>query len=559
MNSSTQVSDLGKLLRSERVHFNLHVPALVECAVRRGEVRLDARGAVVGYTAPHTGRSPRDKFIVRDEITQDKVDWGAVNQPMEPEVFDALYDRVIAHLQGRELFVQDLHSGADPAYRLPVRVINQFAWHNLFVRQLFVRPNAEEIASHAPEFTVLAVPEFHADPERDGTNSDAFILLNFTRRMVLIGGTSYAGEIKKSIFSAMNFLLPPRNVFPMHCSANVGHDGVTALFFGLSGTGKTTLSADPSRRLIGDDEHGWSAEGVFNFEGGCYAKCIRLSQKNEPQIWNAIRFGSVLENVVLHPQTNLPDYDDESLTENTRVAYPVDFIENCVVPGIGGHPRNVVFLTADAFGVLPPISRLTPEQAMYHFLSGYTAKVAGTETGVKEPQATFSTCFGAPFMPRPPRVYAEMLGRRLRDHSTHCWLVNTGWQGGEYGVGERMALPHTRAMVDAAVEGDLDKVDFEIESAFGLNIPKSCTGVAAEMLNPRNAWKDKTAYDKLAAELRDRFAKNFEKFDAPVEVKNAGPEAQSLIAEKSRKRPGRIHRLQPNGRYLERTPNQPSM
>ncbi len=540
MNASIQIDDLGKLLRSDRVHFNLQAPALVECAVRRSEVRLDARGALVGYTAPHTGRSPKDKFIVRDEITRESVDWGVVNQPLEPEVFDALYDRVIDYLHGRELFVQDLYSGADSAYRLPIRVVNQFAWHSLFARQLFVRPSAEDIASHLPEFTVLAVPEFHADPKRDGTHSDAFILLNFTRRIVLIGGTSYAGEMKKSIFSAMNFLLPPRNVLPMHCSANVGHDGVSALFFGLSGTGKTTLSADPSRRLIGDDEHGWGAEGVFNFEGGCYAKCIRLSQKNEPQIWNAIRFGSVLENVVLHPHTSLPDYDDESLTENTRAAYPVDFIENCVVPGIGGHPRNVVFLTADAFGVLPPISRLTPEQAMYHFLSGYTAEVAGTETGITEPQATFSTCFGAPFMPRPPKIYAEMLGRRLREHSAQCWLVNTGWQGGQYGVGERMALPHTRAMVNAAVEGDLDNVPFEIEAAFGFSIPKACPGVPAKMLNPRNAWKDKAAYDRAAAELRDRFVKNFEKFDAPAEVKAAGPSTRLLSGRTRPKRPARV-------------------
>jgi len=540
MNASIQIDDLGKLLRSDRVHFNLQAPALVECAVRRSEVRLDARGALVGYTAPHTGRSPKDKFIVRDEITRESVDWGVVNQPLEPEVFDALYDRVIDYLHGRELFVQDLYSGADSAYRLPIRVVNQFAWHSLFARQLFVRPSAEDIASHLPEFTVLAVPEFHADPKRDGTHSDAFILLNFTRRIVLIGGTSYAGEMKKSIFSAMNFLLPPRNVLPMHCSANVGHDGVSALFFGLSGTGKTTLSADPSRRLIGDDEHGWGAEGVFNFEGGCYAKCIRLSQKNEPQIWNAIRFGSVLENVVLHPHTSLPDYDDESLTENTRAAYPVDFIENCVVPGIGGHPRNVVFLTADAFGVLPPISRLTPEQAMYHFLSGYTARVAGTETGITEPQATFSTCFGAPFMPRPPKIYAEMLGRRLREHSAQCWLVNTGWQGGQYGVGERMALPHTRAMVNAAVEGDLDNVPFEIEAAFGFGIPKACPGVPAKMLNPRNAWKDKAAYDRAAAELRDRFVKNFEKFDAPAEVKAAGPSTRLLSGRTRPKRPARV-------------------
>jgi phosphoenolpyruvate carboxykinase (ATP) len=545
MNTSVQVSDLSKVLRSDRVHFNLHAPALVECAVRRGEVRLDARGAVVGYTGPHTGRSPKDKFIVRDEITRDKVDWGAVNQPVEPEVFDALYNRVVEYLHGRELFVQDLYSGADPAYRLPIRVINEFAWHNLFVRQLFVRPSEADISTHAPDFTVVAVPGFHADPKRDGTNSDAFILLNFSRRIVLIGGTSYAGEMKKSIFSTMNFLLPPRNVLPMHCSANVGHDGVSALFFGLSGTGKTTLSADPSRQLIGDDEHGWSADGVFNFEGGCYAKCIRLSQKNEPQIWNAIRFGCVLENVVLNPRTSLPDYDDESLTENTRAAYPVDFIENCAVPGIGGHPRNVVFLTADAFGVLPPVSRLTPEQAMYHFLSGYTAKVAGTETGVKEPQATFSTCFGAPFMPLAPGTYAEMLGRRLREHSAHCWLVNTGWQGGQYGVGARMALPHTRAIVDAAVEGDLEKVEFITETVFGLSIPKACPGVPAEMLNPRNAWRDKAAYDRVAAELRDRFAQNLERFDAPGEVKAAGPAAQTPKARNGLRLSPRIRRLRP--------------
>src|ERR1035441_9113242 len=526
MNTSVQVSDLGKVLRSERVHFNLHAPALVECAVRRGEVRLDARGAVVGYTAPHTGRSPKDKFIVRDEITRDTVDWGAVNQPVEPEIFDALYNRVIEYLHGRELFVQDLYSGADHAYRLPIRVINQFAWHSLFVRQLFIRPSAEEIASHTPEFTVLAVPEFHADPKRDGTNSDAFIMMNFARRMVLIGGTSYAGEMKKCIFSVMNFLLPPRNVLPMHCSANVGHDGVTALFFGLSGTGKTTLSADPSRRLIGDDEHGWGVEGGFNFEGGCYAKCIKLSKKNEPQIWNALRFGCVLENVTLDSHTRIPDYNDDSKTENTRAAYPVDFIDNALIPGIGGHPKNVVFFTADAFVVLPPISKLTPEQAMYHFLSGYTAKVAGTEAGVKEPSATFSTCFGSPFLPLPPKTYAEMLGRRLREHHAQCWLVNTGWQGGPYGVGKRMDIPHTRAMVDAAVEGELIGEEFEIEPTFGFSIPKACHGVPAQVLNPRNAWPDKAAYDQAAEDLRNRFARNFENFDAPPEVKAAGPKAQ---------------------------------
>jgi phosphoenolpyruvate carboxykinase (ATP) len=519
-----RINDTTELL-GDRMHFNLHASSLVEHAVSRGEVQLAAKGAITGYTGQRTGRSPKDKFIVRDAITSDRVDWGAVNQAIEPDVFDSLYDRVTYFLKGRELFVQDLFCGTDPSYRLPIRIINQFAWHNLFVRQLFVRPSAEELQSHAPEFTVICAPDFLADPERDGINSNAFILLNFTRRIVLIGGTAYAGEIKKCIFSAMNFLLPPRNVFPMHCSANVGQNGVTALFFGLSGTGKTTLSADPTRRLIGDDEHGWSASGIFNFEGGCYAKCIRLSEENEPQIYRAIRFGCVLENVVLDPVTRVPNYDDESLTENTRAAYPVDFIENCVIPGIGGHPKNVVFLTADAFGVLPPIARLTPEQAMYHFLSGYTAKVAGTEAGVKEPQATFSTCFGAPFMPLQPRVYAEMLGRRLREHSAQCWLVNTGWQGGQYGVGKRMALRYTRAMVDHAVEGDLGKIEFETEAAFGLNIPKSCPGIPSEILNPRNSWADKTAYDAAAADLRRRFAKNFEKFDAPAEVRDAGPKA----------------------------------
>ena len=519
------VRDVAELLHGERMHFNLSSPSLVEYAVRRVEVRLTASGAVTGRTGEHTGRSPKDKFIVRDEMTRDTVDWGAVNQPVKPEVFDALHERVIDYLRDRELFVQDLFCGADSDYRLPIRVVNQFAWHNLFVRQLFIRPSVEELRSHKPEFTVICAPEFRADPARDGINSESFILLNFTRRIALIGGTAYAGEMKKSIFSVMNFLLPPRNVFPMHCSANIGKNGVSALFFGLSGTGKTTLSADPSRRLIGDDEHGWSADGVFNFEGGCYAKCIGLSERNEPQIFHAIRFGCVLENVVLDPYTRVPDYDDDSLTENMRAAYPVDFIENCVIPGVGGHPKNIVFLTADAFGVLPPISRLTPEQAMYHFLSGYTAKVAGTETGVKEPQATFSTCFGAPFMPLPPKTYAEMLGRRLREHSAQCWLVNTGWQGGQFGVGQRINIPYTRAMVDDAVEGDLRNVEFEIEPAFGLSIPKACPGVPAEMLNPRNAWSDKAAYDKMAAELRGRFARNFERFDAPPEVRVAGPGA----------------------------------
>jgi phosphoenolpyruvate carboxykinase (ATP) len=523
MSSVLQTPEVSQLLGQSDVHRNLRPPQLVEAALRRGEAELAARGSLVAGTGKRTGRSPKDKFTVRDALTENKVEWGSANLPVSPDVFDALYERVLEYLRGKEIFVQDLYCGADPKYRLPIRVINQYAWHNLFVRQLFIRPTAEELKTHNPEFTIVSAPSFLADPKRDGTNSEVFVMVNFARRLVIIGGTQYAGEMKKSIFGVMNFLLPERNVFPMHCSANVGQDGVTALFFGLSGTGKTTLSADPTRRLIGDDEHGWSASGVFNFEGGCYAKCIHLSPETEPQIYNALAFGSVLENVVLDPVTRIPDYNDDSKTENTRAAYPVEFIHNSVIPGFGGHPKNVVFLTADAFGVLPPVSKLTPEQAMYHFMSGYTAKVAGTEAGVTEPQATFSTCFGAPFMPLPPKVYAEMLGRRLREHNAQCWLVNTGWQGGGYGVGKRMSLPYTRAMVNALVEGQLAGVEFEVEAAFGLSIPKTCPGVPAELLAPRNSWKDKAAYDKMAADLSARFAKNFEKFDAPAEIKAAGP------------------------------------
>ena len=523
MSSVLQTPEVSQLLGQENVHRNLHPPQLVEAALRRGEAELAARGSLTAETGKRTGRSPKDKFIVKDTITANTVDWGSVNLPISSDIFEALYERVLEYLAGKELFVQDLYCGADPSYRLPIQFINEYAWHNLFVRQLFIRPTFDELKSHKPEFTVVSAPGFLANPKRDGVNSEVFVIVNFTKKIVLIGGTQYAGEMKKSIFGIMNYLLPERNVFPMHCSANIGHDGVTALFFGLSGTGKTTLSADPNRRLIGDDEHGWSARGVFNFEGGCYAKCIRLSAETEPQIFNALRFGCVLENVVLDPITRLPNYDDDSKTENTRAAYPVDFIENAVIPGFGGHPKNVVFLTADAFGVLPPISKLTPEQAMYHFMSGYTAKVAGTEAGVTEPQATFSTCFGAPFMPLAPKVYAEMLGRRLREHDAQCWLVNTGWQAGPYGIGKRMSLSYTRAMVDALVEGKLGKVEYEIEPAFGLSIPKLCPGVPAELLAPRNSWKDKAAYDKMAAELSARFAKNFEKFEAPPEVKAAGP------------------------------------
>ncbi|HEY3771069.1 MAG TPA: phosphoenolpyruvate carboxykinase (ATP) [Candidatus Angelobacter sp.] len=516
-------SSLESLLKNNKVHRNLHSGVLVEHSVRRGESMLADNGALVAYTGKYTGRSPKDKFTVKDPVTSELVNWGDVNIAFDPDKFDALYERVVASLQGKELFVQDLYAGADPKYRLPVRVINEYAWHNLFARTLFVRPTEEELKTHRPEFTIVSAPEFQGDPQRDGTRTEAFVVVNFTRKVIIIGGTKYAGEMKKSIFGIMNFLLPQKNVFPMHCSANVGKDGVTALFFGLSGTGKTTLSTDPQRRLIGDDEHGWSASGIFNFEGGCYAKCIKLSQENEPQIWKAIRFGSVLENVTLDQETHVPDYNDDSRTENTRCAYPVDYIDGAVIPGIGGHPKNVIFLTADAFGVLPPISKLSTDQAMYHFLSGYTAKVAGTEAGVKEPQPNFSTCFGSPFMPLRPKVYAEMLGKRMQEHGSQCWLVNTGWFGGPYGTGSRMKLPYTRAMVNAAIEGALDKVEFETDPAFGLTVPKTVPGVPAEFLRARDAWKDKAAYDKTAADLSARFAKNFEKFDAPANIKAAGP------------------------------------
>jgi len=514
---------LETLLKSDKVHRNLHSGILVEHAVRRGEGLLADNGAIVAYTGKYTGRSVKDKFTIKDPITAELVNWGDHNQPFSPEKFDALFDRVVASLRGKELFVQELYAGADPKYRLPIRVINEYAWHNLFVRALFVRPSEEELKTHRPEFTIVSAPEFQGDAQRDGLHSEAFILVSFTRKVILIGGTKYAGEMKKSIFGIMNFLLPQRNVFPMHCSANVGKNAETALFFGLSGTGKTTLSADPERLLIGDDEHGWSPTGIFNFEGGCYAKCIKLSKENEPQIWNAIRFGSVLENVTLDPDTHVPDYNDDSRTENTRCAYPVDYIEGAVIPGIGGHPKNIIFLTADAFGVLPPISRLNTDQAMYHFLSGYTAKLAGTERGVKEPQPSFSTCFGAPFMPLRPKVYAEMLGRRMQEHGSQCWLVNTGWFGGPYGVGSRMKLPYTRAMVNAAIEGKLNDVEFETDPAFGLTVPKSVPGVPSEFLHARDAWKDAAAYDKAAADLAARFAKNFEKFDVPANVRAAGP------------------------------------
>ncbi|MGA2047349.1 MAG: phosphoenolpyruvate carboxykinase (ATP) [Terracidiphilus sp.] len=528
MGSLSIAEAVRALAAGPQVHQNLPAAQLVESALLRGEARLASNGALVATTGARTGRSPRDKFTVDDAVTHVPTDWGRVNQPFASDRFDALLERVLTHMRERDLFVQDLYSGAHPKYRLPIRVIAEYAWHALFVRQLFVRPESGALATHEPEFTVIAAPEFEAVPDRDGTRTSTFILADFTRRIVLIGGTKYAGEMKKSIFGVMNFLLPRRPdndaVLPMHCSANVGADGVPALFFGLSGTGKTTLSADPARRLIGDDEHGWSASGIFNFEGGCYAKCVDLSEEKEPQIYRAIRFGSVLENVILDPATCEPDYRDIQLTENTRAAYPVEFIDNAVIPGIGGHPRNVMFLAADAFGVLPPIARLTPEQAMYHFLSGYTAKLAGTEAGMgSDPVPEFSACFGAPFLPLAPHVYAEMLGSRLKEHKATCWLVNTGWTGGRFAVGKRMSLKHTRTLVDTALDGLLDDVEFVTEPAFGLHIPVSCPGVPTEILNPRNVWADQAAYDRQATDLASRFEANFRQFDTTEAVRAAGP------------------------------------
>jgi phosphoenolpyruvate carboxykinase (ATP) len=506
-------------------HWNLTAPYLYEHAVRRGEGELGFGGSFVVNTGRHTGRSPRDKYIVSDAGTEDAVDWGPINQPIDPERFASLQQRMLAYLQGREIFVQDLYGGADPDYRLPVRVISDGAWHSLFARNMFIRPHPAELADFEPAFTILHAPDFRAIPEIDGIRSETFILVNFTTGFVLIGGTRYAGEIKKSVFGYLNFVLPTRDVLPMHCSANVGPRGDCAIFFGLSGTGKTTLSADASRTLIGDDEHGWSPKGIFNFEGGCYAKVINLSPTAEPEIYATItRFGTVLENVVLDRVTRIPDVDDDSLTENTRACYPLDFIPNADEHGLAPHPKNVVMLTCDAFGVMPPIAKLSAEQAMYHFLSGYTAQVAGTEVGLgKEPKAVFSTCFGAPFMPRHPAEYAKMLGERIARYKSDCWLVNTGWSGGAYGVGKRMAIAHTRALLRAALDGSLAKAPMRHDANFGFLVPEVCADLPPNVLDPRGTWSNKTAYDETARSVRGSFEKNFQPFEAYVgsDVKRA--------------------------------------
>ncbi len=517
--------DLGYLgiNQGEKVYRNLSPAALVAEAVKNNEGTLASSGALVVNTGRYTGRSPKDRFIVRQDSVNDLINWGEVNLDIEEEVFDKLYGQVMDYLKDKNLYVFDGYVGAMKEYSMNIRVINEYASEALMATQLFRRYSEEQLKSFEAEFTVIAAPGFKARGAEDGVNSEAFILLNFDKKIVLIGGTQYAGEIKKSIFSVMNFNLPRKGVFPMHCSANIGDNGDTAVFFGLSGTGKTTLSADPERKLIGDDEHGWCENGVFNFEGGCYAKTIKLDKDKEAEIYNALKFGSLLENVVLD-EKNRPMFDDESLTENTRGAYPIDYISNVELSGVGANPNTVVFLTADAFGVIPPISKLSKEAAMYHFMSGYTSKLAGTERGITKPKATFSACFGEPFMLMKPEVYAKLLGQKISTNNTEVYLVNTGWSGGEYGVGKRMNLTYTRAMVKAATEGQLRNVEYEVDKNFNVLIPKEVPNVPSEILNPRNTWADKEEYDKKVAELVSQFHKNFKKFDGvSKEILNAAP------------------------------------
>jgi phosphoenolpyruvate carboxykinase (ATP) len=520
------IADLG-LKNVEDAYWNLSPAELVEESLIRGEGMLTDTGALAVDTGKFTGRSPKDKFIVCDELTEKSVWWGDINIKFEPYDFDKLYDRVTAYLQGRTIYVRDCYACADPAYRLNIRVITETPWQNLFANNLFLRPTKEEILSTVKaDWSIIAAPGFEGDPKRDGLRQPNFAVINFTKKIILIGGTAYTGEIKKGIFSVLNYVLPyEKNVLSMHCSANIGKNHDTAIFFGLSGTGKTTLSADPHRGLIGDDEHGWAEKSVFNFEGGCYAKCVNLSKEKEPQIFNAIKFGALVENIEFYEGSTTVDYDNISKTENTRAAYPITHIDNSVEPSVAGIPKNIFFLTCDAFGVLPPISRLDAGQAMYHFISGYTAKVAGTEVGITEPTTTFSACFGKAFLPLHPTKYAELLGEKLRNNKVNVWMINTGWSGGSYGVGARIKLPLTRAMIAAALNGELDKVEFETMPVFGLSIPKSCPGVPNEILNPRNTWNDKNEYDAKTNTLAASFVKNFAQYAefANEEILNASP------------------------------------
>lgn len=524
------LSDLG--IKVKEAHWNLSQSELIEEALKNSEGHLADTGALTVDTGTFTGRAPKDKFIVEDDFTKDTVWWGNINQPISPEHFDKIYNKMLGYLEERKVYVRDMYAGSDKTHRLRVRFINTFAWHNLFTYNMFLQPESYKLESFEPNFTVIDCPGFLADPETDGVRQENFALVNFTKRMILIGGTEYSGEMKKGIFSVLNFTLPTEdNVLSMHCSANMSKDHTdTAIFFGLSGTGKTTLSADPGRLLIGDDEHGWTDKNVFNFEGGCYAKAIDLSEEKEPDIWNAIKYGAIIENTVFKSNSREVDYQDSSKTENTRVSYPIDHIRNAIEPSIGGIPKNIFFLTCDAFGIIPPIQRLSKGQAMYHFISGYTSKVAGTEAGVTEPEPVFSACFGAPFLPLHPTKYAEMLGKKMLDHEVNIWLINTGWTGGEYGVGERISLKYTRAMITAALEGKLDHVGYRTHSIFGAEIPLTCPNVPGEILSPRETWKNDKAFYEKANDLARRFNENFKKFEefandeimagAPKENKN---------------------------------------
>ena len=529
----------------KKIHWNLSTPQLYEHIIKNNEGHLSHLGPVCVSTGEHTGRAPKDKFIVKEPSSQENIWWGKVNRPFTVEQFEALYSRVLAYLQGKEVYVQDCCAGSDPKLQTHIRVITEKAWHSLFARNMFIQiRDMVKLETHEPAFTVIQVPGFKAVPAIDGTNSEVFVIVDFGKQLVLIGGTSYAGEIKKSVFSILNYLLPQKkSVLSMHCSANIGKKGDSSVFFGLSGTGKTTLSADPLRKLIGDDEHGWSDRGVFNFEGGCYAKVIRLSKKSEPEIYDCTRrFGTLLENVVMDTDTRRLNLDDASLTENTRASYPITHINNAVLSGMGGHPDNVIMLTCDAYGVMPPVSKLTPEQAMYHFISGYTAKVAGTEKGMsREPTAIFSTCFGAPFMSLHPSVYADMLGERIAKHNVSCWLVNTGWTGGPYGVGHRIEIKYTRAMIKAILEGQLDKVETQEDPVFGIHVPLKVKGVPDEILQPRNTWKNPDSYDEKAKELANQFIENFKEYESNVDKKilDASPRPSGL----SKKNKGKIHKL----------------
>jgi phosphoenolpyruvate carboxykinase (ATP) len=518
------------IINTGMIWRNLAPPQLVEKALQRGEGQLLYNGALAVYTGKYTGRSPNDKFIVDESTTREDIAWGKLNVRFDQGKFEKIHAKMAAYLQNRELFIFDGFAGANKKHRIKVRIVNELASENLFIRSMLLRPDTDELQDLLSDhdLTIICAPGFKCIPEADGTLSECAILVNFEKKLILIAGSQYAGEIKKSVFSFLNFVLPKKGVFPMHCSANIGKDGDTALFFGLSGTGKTTLSADPERKLIGDDEHGWSDEGIFNFEGGCYAKCIHLSRENEPQIYDAIRFGTLVENVVYDKETRKPDYDDDSVTENTRAGYPVDFIPNSELSGLGGQPKTVVFLTADAFGVMPPVAKLSKESAMYHFVSGYTSKLAGTERGIIHPEPNFSTCFGAPFLPLRPSVYAKLLGERIDKHGSSVYIINTGWSGGPYGVGKRMSIKVTRAIVTAALNGELDKAPYRHDDVFSFEVPLKCPGVPDEVLNPKNTWADKVAYDKAAQELAAKFAENFRtKYpDMPQNITDAGPQSK---------------------------------